>query len=475
MSAASGIAPAGNTPTSNVFSSANNRITSASYDAAGNQTVVNGNALTYDAESRVRQVTDSGGTESILYDGSGDRIEKVVAGVGRIYVYDALGTLAAEYSAAAAGTYPCTTCYLSADQIGSTRLVTDQNANVVARHDFLPFGEEITSTGGRTAQWGSTTDVEQKFTGQLRDTESGLDFFNARYYGYALNRFTSPDPGNAGADPSNPQSWNGYAYVMNNPLVNVDPGGLDCVTFDDGSTGDDGQGTSCPGSQTSQTIDVNGGVSYQIGDQTPGNVEYGFGLNFGRVGSTGGGGAGPGAMNLVYTPPNSGGSVSANTGSLGLTSRQACYADALVNGALGFIPGYNATKTVASLVGFNFNPVQFANGNTGPTTGFSSGASPFAAGSPTGPQVAAGIASAAAIGADGSYAVAGGAAALNRATELISRGSFALQSAARQAKLLQQAASLERLAQFASAAKNLGTVFSLASTAFDLYQCSQRP
>jgi hypothetical protein len=80
-------------------------------------------------------------------------------------------------------------------------------------------------------------------------------------------------------------------------------------------------------------------------------------------------------------------------GKLGLTSRRACYADALVNGALVSVPGYNATKTVASLVGFNFNPVQFVNGNTGPTTGFNSGASPFAAGSPTGPQLAAGVAS----------------------------------------------------------------------------------
>ena len=40
----------------------------------------------------------------------------------------------------------------------------------------------------------------------------------------------SPDPGNAGADLYNPQSWNGYAYVMNSPLSNVDPDGLDSCT-----------------------------------------------------------------------------------------------------------------------------------------------------------------------------------------------------------------------------------------------------
>jgi RHS repeat-associated protein len=68
--------------------------------------------------------------------------------------------------------------------------------------------------------------VRQKFTGQERDNESYLDFFQARYFSGIQGRFTSPDPGNAGADPSDPQSWNGYAYVSNNPLSYTDPSGL---------------------------------------------------------------------------------------------------------------------------------------------------------------------------------------------------------------------------------------------------------
>lgn len=77
-----------------------------------------------------------------------------------------------------------------------------------------------------------TTDtVRQKFTGQERDTQTdgtltGLDYFQARYYSPVQGRFTSADPGNAGADPSDPQTWNGYAYVDNNPMANVDPDGL---------------------------------------------------------------------------------------------------------------------------------------------------------------------------------------------------------------------------------------------------------
>jgi RHS repeat-associated protein len=66
--------------------------------------------------------------------------------------------------------------------------------------------------------------------GQIRDSETGMDFFPKRYYASAVGRFTSPDPMNLGADLLDPQSWNAYAYVRNNPLALVDPMGL--CTFD---------------------------------------------------------------------------------------------------------------------------------------------------------------------------------------------------------------------------------------------------
>lgn len=51
-------------------------------------------------------------------------------------------------------------------------------------------------------------------------------------------RWLSPDPAGLGSvNTANPQSWNRYAYVMNNPMTLIDPLGLDCVyTYDDGST-----------------------------------------------------------------------------------------------------------------------------------------------------------------------------------------------------------------------------------------------
>ncbi|MGH9473162.1 MAG: RHS repeat-associated core domain-containing protein, partial [Terriglobales bacterium] len=58
----------------------------------------------------------------------------------------------------------------------------------------------------------------------------GFDYFGARYYGSALGRFLTPDPaGLAAVDPGNPQSWNRYAYALNNPVTNTEPTGLIAV------------------------------------------------------------------------------------------------------------------------------------------------------------------------------------------------------------------------------------------------------
>jgi RHS repeat-associated protein len=65
----------------------------------------------------------------------------------------------------------------------------------------------------------------QKFTLKERDNETGLDFFEARYYASTQGRFTSVDPEQAGARNDDPQSWNGYAYARNSPLVYSDPDG----------------------------------------------------------------------------------------------------------------------------------------------------------------------------------------------------------------------------------------------------------
>jgi RHS repeat-associated protein len=69
-------------------------------------------------------------------------------------------------------------------------------------------------------------------TGKERDSESGLDDFEARYYGSSLGRFRRPDPSSVDGDVvdrESPQGWNMYSYVLNNPTTAVDPDGLDCI------------------------------------------------------------------------------------------------------------------------------------------------------------------------------------------------------------------------------------------------------
>jgi RHS repeat-associated protein len=67
--------------------------------------------------------------------------------------------------------------------------------------------------------------TRHRFTSKERDNESGLDYFLARYYSSQQGRFTSVDPSNESIRLPNPQTFNRYAYVSNNPLRYVDPDG----------------------------------------------------------------------------------------------------------------------------------------------------------------------------------------------------------------------------------------------------------
>jgi RHS repeat-associated protein len=134
--------------------------------------------------------------------------------------------------------------WLISDHLGTPRMILDQtgNLNNIKRHDYLPFGEELVApTGGRSAAQGYAggDGVRQQFTVKERDVETGLDYFIARYYSSTQGRFTSIDPYNPilhSEDTtdfvtylSQPQNWNRYGYVLNNPLKYLDPFGEDVV------------------------------------------------------------------------------------------------------------------------------------------------------------------------------------------------------------------------------------------------------
>jgi RHS repeat-associated protein len=203
------------------------------YDEAGNQERNKlGEVLAYDANNRQTSYTTGSATTTYHYGPSGNRVKKVTPAKTDIYVYDAFGKMAAEYSTVAT-TAPVGAHYRTVDHLGSARLVTLQDQSAFACYDYAPFGEEIPDTLGNrnlVTCYAGNLDDRQKFTGKERDSESDMDYFLARYYSGPMGRFLSVDPGGAGANPGLPQSWNAYAYVNNGPLTAIDPNGEEPVT-----------------------------------------------------------------------------------------------------------------------------------------------------------------------------------------------------------------------------------------------------
>ena len=166
---------------------------SDAYDLAGDLTHhPMAGQFSYDAENRMVSATVGGTTTNYEYDGEGRR---VVAGA-TVFVYGANGELLAEYGGAGGSG----TRYLTVDALGSTRMVTNGSGAVTSRHDYAPFGEELPPSSNPSVRTTANGFIGQEalirpvFTGQLRDGETGLDFFGARYFSGAQGRFTSPDP-----------------------------------------------------------------------------------------------------------------------------------------------------------------------------------------------------------------------------------------------------------------------------------------
>ncbi len=161
--------------------------------------------------------------------GSGALRTMSVGEIGIYYIYSFDGRLLAEYD----GYRNCLREYIyvgakmvaeyqpaqnkyyfyTTDQINSTRVVTDENGNVVyaAVHD--PYG-------GKHHTYVNAFDPVWKFSGEE------LYYFGARYYDPALYRLHGPDP----VIPTDvalyaPQRWNLYGYCLGNPQNLVDPDG----------------------------------------------------------------------------------------------------------------------------------------------------------------------------------------------------------------------------------------------------------
>jgi len=235
-------------PTNSVtINAATNRISGSpyAYDLGGNMTNDGQNTIVYDGENRAVSATVTGSSSgTYTYDGNSLRVQKVsvVSGTTITTAYIISGSkVIAEYDNGALPAAPTReyvyagtallakidtsgTKYYHQDHL-SNRLVTDSSGNTVTQIGHFPFGES----------WYNASNDKLVFTSYERDAESGNDYAKARYYISRLARFSSPDP--VTGNPLNPQSWNRYTYVQNDPINLSDPQGKYCQ-WEDGTSDD---------------------------------------------------------------------------------------------------------------------------------------------------------------------------------------------------------------------------------------------
>ncbi|MFC1858852.1 RHS repeat-associated core domain-containing protein [Thermodesulfobacteriota bacterium] len=182
----------------------------------------------YNSENQLTGITTPGSTVSYYYDGLGRRICKEVDGVKTHYVYDEEDILVVlDNSHAVTARYihgPGIDEPIQLDQGGTlyyyllasletiTQIV-DSAGNIQQEYTYDSFGNIINTAG--------TLDDPYTYTGREYDPESGLYFYRFRYYDPQAGRFLQEDPVGFFS-----RDTNLYRYVWNNPLVYVDPFGL---------------------------------------------------------------------------------------------------------------------------------------------------------------------------------------------------------------------------------------------------------
>jgi RHS repeat-associated protein len=175
-------------------------------------------------DQRLGTISDGSTTWQWTVRGQGGEVLREFDGATwtRDYVYRGAALLASE---ASAGTW-----HYHLDHLGTPRLITDASGKKIGFHTYLPFGAELDNGVNETPS------NAHQFTGHERDSLNDLhtlDYMHARFYSAGMGRFLSVDP-EVGIQ-RRPQSWNRYAYALNNPLVYTDPDGryeTNCATDD---------------------------------------------------------------------------------------------------------------------------------------------------------------------------------------------------------------------------------------------------
>ncbi|MFC5005353.1 polymorphic toxin-type HINT domain-containing protein [Dactylosporangium cerinum] len=193
------------------------------YDNTGNMYTRNiaGNPqdLRWDSEGHLATVTDSTGVSSYIYDAGGARLVAKDPTGATVYLagYELRkvgGTVTATRYYGVASRTPTGLTWLAADHHGTGQLAIDAVSQTVTRRKTDPFG----NPRGTDPAWPNP----HGFVGGTRDA-TGLTHLGAREYEPTTGRFISDD---SITDLADPQQINGYVYAANNPTTSSDPSGL---------------------------------------------------------------------------------------------------------------------------------------------------------------------------------------------------------------------------------------------------------
>jgi RHS repeat-associated protein len=215
------------------------------YDADGNQTSGLGRSIVYTSYNKPSSITQGARTISFLDDTEHQRFKQVtpegttlyIAAFGVIAEVSNLGTSSARWTDylsvgnAKVGmrvlqsvSETLSTRYFQTDHLGSISVLTDENGLIVERLSYDAWGRRRNPNGTDDPTGSITSQTTRGFTGEEELSVAGLVHLNGRVYDPLLARFTSADP--TVTNPMDPQGWNRYSYVGNDPLAFTDPNGF---------------------------------------------------------------------------------------------------------------------------------------------------------------------------------------------------------------------------------------------------------
>ncbi len=195
----------------------NDGVNTYTWDADGNSITVDTVGATFDALDRMVEQNRSSVYTEIVYAPTGAKLALMSGTTGQT-LQNAFINLPGR--ATAVYTSSGLDHYRHSDWLGSARLTSSPSQTVLSTTAYAPFGETYATYPSPSAS------ADPSFTGQNSDTVTGDYDFLAREYS-TQGRWPSPDPaGQVAVDPTTPQSWNRYAYVLNDPLNLIDPSGL---------------------------------------------------------------------------------------------------------------------------------------------------------------------------------------------------------------------------------------------------------